>query len=56
MKKFGGGAFPRFTKGACYQLKTNKFFDVLEIIGAGFTGEFNGTVSPAEDSFTSLTS
>ena len=37
MKKSGGGAklpaFPRFMHGACYQLKTNNFIDVLEIIG-----------------------
>ena len=42
MKKFGGGAellaFPQFMQGACYQLKTNKFFNVLKIIGAGSTG------------------
>ena len=59
MKKVGGGAelpaFPRVMQGACYQLKTNKFFDVLEIIGASFTGKFNRRVSPAEESFTSLT-
>ena len=50
MKKFGGGAkllaFPRFMQGSCYQLKTNKFFDVLEMIGAAFTREFNLQVSP----------
>jgi hypothetical protein len=37
MKKFPGGAklpaFPRFMQGACYQLKTNNFKKVLEIIG-----------------------
>jgi hypothetical protein len=37
MKKFSGGAelpaFPRFMHGACYQLKTNNFRKVLEIIG-----------------------
>jgi hypothetical protein len=54
MKKFGGGAelpaFPRFMQGACYPLKTNKFFDVLLIIVAAFTGEFTLQVSP--ESFT----
>ena len=44
MKKFGGGAelpaFPRFMQGACYPLKTNKFFVVLFIIIVAFTGEF----------------
>ena len=39
VKKFLGGAelpaFPRFMQGACYQLKTNNFFDVLEIFGEG---------------------
>jgi hypothetical protein len=42
MKKFPRGAelpaFPRFMQGACYQLKTNNFIDVLEIIGWGLTG------------------
>ena len=37
MKKFPGGVelpiFPRFMQGACYQLKTNNFRKVLEIIG-----------------------
>jgi hypothetical protein len=37
MKKFPGGAelpaFPRFMQGAYYQLKTNNFRKVLEIIG-----------------------
>jgi hypothetical protein len=54
MKKFGGGAefpaFLRFMQGANYQLKTNKFFDVFEIIGAAFTGELHLQVSP--ESFT----
>ena len=50
MKKFGGGgelpAFPRFMQGACYPLKTNKFFDIDELIGACFTGKCNWIVSP----------
>ena len=50
MKKFPGGAelpaFPRFMQGACYPLKTNKFFDVLLIIVVAFTGEFTLQVSP----------
>ena len=58
MKKFGGGAelpaFPQFMQGACYQLKANNFFDVDELIGAGFTGKFNWRVSPAEESFNRL--
>jgi hypothetical protein len=37
MKKFPGGVkflvFPRFMEGTCYQLKTNNFRKVLEIIG-----------------------
>ena len=37
MKKFPGGAelpaFPQFMHEACYQLKTNNFGKVLEIIG-----------------------
>jgi hypothetical protein len=42
MKKFPGGAqlpaFSRFMQGACYQLKTNNFRKVLEIIGWGLIG------------------
>ena len=41
MKKFPGGAklptFPQFIQGACSQLKTNNFIDVLEIVGRGLT-------------------